>query len=92
MDIAITRNGYGRQVDSFETDLTVAGLDGPLRSVFIRAPIIEEVSAEVEVLARYEDHPVLVRQGNLLASTFHPEIAGDPRVHRLLLHIIEEAV
>jgi 5'-phosphate synthase pdxT subunit len=91
MDIAIVRNAYGRQVDSFETDLDVRGFDGSLRSVFIRAPVIEEVGSGVEVLAAYEDHPVLVRQDGMLASTFHPEIAGDERVHRLFLELIEEA-
>jgi 5'-phosphate synthase pdxT subunit len=91
MDIAIVRNAYGRQVDSFETDLDVRGFDGSLRSVFIRAPVIEEVGSEVEVLAAYEDHPVLVRQDGMLASTFHPEIAGDERVHRLFMELIEEA-
>ena len=91
MDIAIARNAYGRQVDSFETDLDVAGFDRPLRSVFIRAPVIESVGEHVEILARFDDRAVLVRQGRMLASTFHPEIAGDPRVHRLFLEMIEEA-
>lgn len=91
MDIAVVRNAYGRQVDSFETDLEVADLDRPLRSVFIRAPIIEDVGPGVEVLAAYDDLPVLVRERTLLASTFHPEIAGDERVHRLFLELIEEA-
>lgn len=91
MDVAVVRNAYGRQVDSFETDLEVAGFDRPLRSVFIRAPIIEEVGPGVEVLAGYDDRPVLVREESMLASTFHPEIAGDERVHRLFLELIEEA-
>ncbi|MQB00065.1 MAG: pyridoxal 5'-phosphate synthase glutaminase subunit PdxT [Actinobacteria bacterium] len=91
MDMAIVRNAYGRQVDSFETDLDVAGLDRPLRSVFIRAPIIEEVGSGVEVLAEFDDRPVLVRENGMLASTFHPEIAGDERVHRIFLDLIEEA-
>jgi 5'-phosphate synthase pdxT subunit len=91
MDIAIVRNAYGRQVDSFEADLDVVGFDRPLRSVFIRAPVVEEVSDDVQVLASYDGDPVLVRQNNLLASTFHPEITGDRRVHRLFLDMIEEA-
>jgi 5'-phosphate synthase pdxT subunit len=91
MDMAIVRNAYGRQVDSFETDLDVKGMDRPLRSVFIRAPVIEEVGPGVEVLAAYDDRPVLVRQGTMLASTFHPEIAGDDRVHRLFVRMLEEA-
>ena len=90
MDIAVVRNGYGRQADSFETDLEVAGLGEPLRSIFIRAPIIEEVAPAVQVLASYDERPVLVRQGSLLASTFHPEIAGDDRIHRLFLELVEE--
>lgn len=85
MDITVTRNAYGRQVDSFETDLDVAGLDSAFRAVFIRAPAIEEVGEGVEVLAWHRDQPVLVRQGNLLASTFHPEMSGDARIHDLFV-------
>lgn len=88
MDISVVRNAYGRQVDSFEADLEVAGLDAPLRSVFIRAPVIEEIGEGVEILSRYDGHPVLVRQANMLASTFHPEIAGDERVHAGFLEMI----
>ncbi len=90
MDIAVRRNAYGRQVDSFEADLEVAGLGGPFRAVFIRAPAIEEVGDDVEVLAEVDGDPVLVRQGSLLASTFHPEMTSDARVHELFVKLVEE--
>jgi 5'-phosphate synthase pdxT subunit len=83
MDITIARNAYGRQVDSFEADLVAPGLGSePLRGVFIRAPIIEAVGPGVEVLARFEGRPVLVREGNMVAGTFHPELTDDLRIHR----------
>ena len=85
LDVVTRRNAYGRQVDSFETDLAITGLDEPFRAVFIRAPVFEEVGDGVEVLATVDDQAVLVRQGPLLASTFHPEMTGDNRVHRLFL-------
>ncbi len=86
MDIAVERNAYGRQIDSFEADLTVRGLgDLPVRGVFIRAPIVRRIAVGVEVLAEYEGVPVLVRQGNLLAGSFHPELADEVRVHRYFL-------
>jgi 5'-phosphate synthase pdxT subunit len=88
MDIAVRRNAYGRQIDSFEADLPVTGLDEPLTAVFIRAPVVERVGDGVEVLAVCEDRPVLLRQGHLLASSFHPEIAGDPRLHAMFLEMI----
>jgi 5'-phosphate synthase pdxT subunit len=89
MDVDVRRNGYGRQLDSFEADLTIEGLDSPFRAVFIRAPVIEGVDEGVEVLARHDDEPVLVRQGRLLASTFHPEMTGDNRVHELFLEMVK---
>jgi 5'-phosphate synthase pdxT subunit len=89
MDMTVRRNAYGRQVDSFESDLHIEGVDQPFRAVFIRAPSIERVGDAVEVLARHGDAPVLVRQGNLLASTFHPEMTGDNRVHELFLEMLE---
>lgn len=89
MDLTVRRNAYGRQVDSFEADLDVEGLDAPLRAAFIRAPVIERVGDGVEVLARWEDRPVLVRQGHLLAASFHPEITGDPRLHELFVALVE---
>ena len=87
MDIAVQRNAYGRQVDSFEADLDVAGFDEPFRAVFIRAPVIERCGEDVEVLAEWDDRPVLVRQGHLLASTFHPEMTPDLRVHDLFVRM-----
>jgi 5'-phosphate synthase pdxT subunit len=89
MDMTVRRNAYGRQVDSFESDLHIEGVDQPFRAVFIRAPSIERVGDAVEVLARHGDAPVLVRQGNLLASTFHPEMTGDNRVHELFLEMLK---
>lgn len=85
LDVTVRRNAFGRQVDSFEADLDFAGVeDGPVHAVFIRAPWVEKVGAGVQVLARTPDgHAVAVRQGNLLATSFHPEITGDHRVHRL---------
>ncbi len=92
MDIAVTRNAYGRQVDSFETDLEVPVLGPPaLRAVFIRAPVIDEVGRNVEVLASLDGRAVLARQGRLLVSSFHPELAPDDRVHRYLLDVIRAA-
>src|SRR4051812_7595858 len=83
LDVTVRRNGYGRQRESFEADLTIAGPDGsdldggPFPGVFIRAPVIERVGSDVEVLATYDDVPVLGRQGAVLFATFHPELAGD---------------
>jgi 5'-phosphate synthase pdxT subunit len=85
VDIAVRRNAYGRQVDSFETDLDVKGLDEPLHAVFIRAPRVEGAGDGVDVLAEYDGRPVAVRQGSVLLAAFHPEIAGDDRLHRLFL-------
>ena len=87
LDVTVQRNAYGRQVDSFETDLD-AGDIGAIRGVFIRAPSIERVGAEVETLAGYDGRPVLVRQGAMLASSFHPEMAGEDKVHRAFLELI----
>jgi 5'-phosphate synthase pdxT subunit len=89
MDITIVRNAYGRQVDSFEADLDVPALGPPpLRAVFIRAPVLEAAGPGVEVLASLDGRPVLVRQGNVLASSFHPELTPDSRVHRYFLAMI----
>ena len=88
IDVGVRRNGYGRQVASFETDVDVAGV-GAVRGVFIRAPRIESWGGDVEVLATIDrgdgEHPVLVRQGSVWGASFHPELAGDDRVHRLFL-------
>ena len=84
VDITVRRNAYGRQVDSFETDLDVRGI-GEMHAVFIRAPMIEQTGDGVEILATHADHPVVVRQGSITLVAFHPELAGDDRLHRLAL-------
>jgi pyridoxal 5'-phosphate synthase pdxT subunit len=85
LDLRVARNAYGRQVDSFEADVPLRGQEEPVRAVFIRAPIIERIGPEVEVLAEHEGRPVVVEQGRLLAAAFHPELAGDVRLHRRFL-------
>ena len=85
LDIDVRRNGYGRQIDSFEIDLEVTGLDDPFHAVFIRAPIIAQSGAGVSSLAFVDDNPVFVRQGAIMATTFHPELSGDDRLHRLFV-------
>jgi 5'-phosphate synthase pdxT subunit len=85
VDVAVRRNAFGRQVASFETDLELAGEDEPLRAVFIRAPWIEEVGPDVEVLAEVDGRPVLARQGRFLVAAFHPELTDDTRLHELFL-------
>lgn len=114
IDMTVRRNAFGRQVDSFETDLDFAGLDDPIRAVFIRAPWVERVGPAVEVLARVPDRPqpgivvaegpsvgspgtaagriVAARQGAVLATSFHPEVTGDLRLHRLFTDSVREAV
>jgi len=93
MDIVVTRNAFGRQVDSFETDLDITGLSGtPFRAVFIRAPAVNEIGSGVSVLASLEDgRPVAVQQERLLATSFHPELTDDSRVHELFVRIVEDA-
>ncbi|MBF4998683.1 pyridoxal 5'-phosphate synthase glutaminase subunit PdxT [Nocardia sp. BSTN01] len=114
IDMTVRRNAFGRQVDSFETDLDFTGLDDPIRAVFIRAPWVERVGAGVEVLARVPHRPrpgtvvaegpsvgdpqeaagriVAVRQGSVIATSFHPEVTGDLRVHRLFVDSVRAAV
>jgi 5'-phosphate synthase pdxT subunit len=87
LDVLVKRNAFGRQNESFEADLEVEGLDESFHAVFIRAPWIEKVGSEVEVLAAIDEHPVMVRQGRLLATSFHPELTGDGRIHRMLLEL-----
>jgi pyridoxal 5'-phosphate synthase pdxT subunit len=89
MDIGVQRNAYGRQIASFEADISVTGMDHPFPAVFIRAPVVETVGAGVDVLATCDDVPVLVRQGHLLASSFHPEMTGDIRIHELFVKMAE---
>jgi pyridoxal 5'-phosphate synthase pdxT subunit len=88
IDMTVRRNAFGRQVDSFEEDISFAGLDSPVHAVFIRAPWVERVGDGVQVLAEAAGHPVAVRQGRMLATAFHPEITGDRRVHRLFVDIL----
>ena len=90
VDLEVRRNGYGRQLDSFEADLSMPVLgDEPLHGVFIRAPMVTDVGGRAEVLARDPDgRPVAVRQGNVIATAFHPELTGDRRLHRLLVEMV----
>jgi pyridoxal 5'-phosphate synthase pdxT subunit len=91
MDIETRRNAFGRQIRSFEADLDIPGVDGPpVRAVFIRAPWVDVCGDDVEVLAEVDGHPVAVRQGNLLVISFHPEIAGEDRLHQLFLRAVRE--
>ena len=94
MDIEVSRNAFGSQVDSFEADLEVDGVGGgPFRGVFIRAPVVTSVGDEVTVLARLSDgRPVAVRENDMLATAFHPELTGDSRVHNLFLEIVRGAM
>ncbi len=91
LDVVVERNAFGRQVDSFEADLDVAGLADPVHAVFIRAPWIHKVGGDVEVLSSVvepdsgEEHPVFVRQGRILATSFHPELTEDTRIHQMLM-------
>ncbi|MFE7136088.1 pyridoxal 5'-phosphate synthase glutaminase subunit PdxT, partial [Streptomyces sp. NPDC057638] len=88
IDMIVRRNAFGRQNESFEAAVEMAGVaGGPVEGVFIRAPWVESVGAEVQVLARHEGHVVAVRQGGLLATSFHPELTGDHRVHRLFVEM-----
>lgn len=90
IDAKVRRNGYGRQVDSFEADFLVKEMgDEPFHAVFIRAPYIESVGSEVDVMAVVEEHIVVARQGNLLVSAFHPELTADTRIHRYFLDMVE---
>jgi 5'-phosphate synthase pdxT subunit len=92
IDATVERNAYGRQVDSFETALDAPALGGGLAGVFIRAPRVTRVGPGVEILARRQDEPVLIAEGRVLAATFHPELAGEVRVHRLFLDLAAESV
>ena len=88
LDVTVRRNGYGRQIDSFEADIAITGLETPFTAVFIRAPIIEEVGSGVEILAMHNGAPVAVASQNVLAASFHPELTNDVRFHELFLHMI----
>jgi len=91
LDVDVERNAYGRQVASFEADLDLTGEGKPLRGVFIRAPRVERIGGDVEVLAELDGEPVLLRQGRFLVATFHPEPTDDTRVHELFLDSVREA-
>jgi 5'-phosphate synthase pdxT subunit len=101
LDITVRRNAFGRQVDSFEGDIDFSGLGERVHATFIRAPWVEDVGPEIEVLARIDDDPavaggaagriVSVRQGSLMATSFHPEVGGDSRVHRLFVDLVTES-
>jgi 5'-phosphate synthase pdxT subunit len=92
MDLEVERNAYGRQVASFEDDVELDGEEAPLRGVFIRAPRLAETGPDVEVLGRLRGEPVLVRQGRVLAASFHPELTEDTRVHERFLEMVREEV
>ncbi len=85
LDVTVDRNAFGRQTDSFEAKVPVAGLDDPFHAVFIRAPLIDETGPDVEVLADWEGRPVAVRQGPVVGTSFHPELTADDRLHGLAL-------
>ncbi|MGH3048709.1 MAG: pyridoxal 5'-phosphate synthase glutaminase subunit PdxT [Gaiellaceae bacterium] len=89
-DYTARRNAFGRQVASFEADLSVDASGEPVRAVFIRAPWLEDAGADVEVLAEVDGHPVLAREGRLLVAAFHPELTDDTRIHELFLNIVRE--
>ena len=89
LDVTVRRNAFGRQVDSFEADIAITGITEPeFRAIFIRAPWVEQVGPNVEVLAEVSGHPVAVRQGSILATSFHPELTGDNRVHRFFVDVV----
>jgi 5'-phosphate synthase pdxT subunit len=90
LDVDVRRNAYGRQVESFEADLDLPGDDDPFRAVFIRAPVIERVGDSVVAIASFAGRPVLVKQGWLLASSFHPEMTGDRRIHQMFLDMVRD--
>jgi 5'-phosphate synthase pdxT subunit len=91
VDVGVRRNAFGRQVASFETDLDVVGEDEPVRAVFIRAPWIEDVGPDVEVLAEVDGRPVLAREGRFLVAAFHPELTDDTRLHQRFIDLVREA-
>ncbi|MGA7271489.1 MAG: pyridoxal 5'-phosphate synthase glutaminase subunit PdxT [Acidimicrobiia bacterium] len=89
LDVVVQRNAFGRQNESFEADLEVVGFDRPYHAVFIRAPWVEKLGAGVEVMAEVDGHPVLIRQEKILASSFHPELTEDSRIHHMFLDLID---
>ncbi|CAH0152264.1 Pyridoxal 5'-phosphate synthase subunit PdxT [Peribacillus sp. Bi96] len=92
MDISVKRNGFGRQRDSFEADLSIKGLDEPFKAVFIRAPFAEDIGEDVEILAVYEENVVAARQEHVLVSAFHPELTGDDRIMQLFIQMVKTSI
>ncbi len=94
LDVTVRRNAFGRQVDSFESDLSFNGItQAPVRAVFIRAPWVEKIGAGVEVLAEVKGHPVAVREGSIFATSFHPELTGDNRIHKYFVdNVCQQAI
>ncbi|MFM9281987.1 pyridoxal 5'-phosphate synthase glutaminase subunit PdxT [Paenibacillus jiagnxiensis] len=90
MDMTVNRNAFGRQRESFEADLNIAGIEEPVRAVFIRAPLIQQVGPGVDVLAKYNGEIVTAREGHLLASSFHPELTDDYRLHQYFADMVRE--
>ncbi len=91
IDITVRRNAFGRQVDSFESEVELIGIDGVVPAIFIRAPWVESVGENVQVLGKVAGHPVAVRSERVLVTSFHPEISGDTRVHELFVRMVQEA-
>lgn len=91
LDVTIVRNAFGRQVDSMEIDLDVIGLDSPFHAIFIRAPVAIELGSGVEALASVDEGIVFVRQGNIFASSFHPELGNDVRIHKMFLESVAKS-
>ncbi|BAL81209.1 pyridoxal 5'-phosphate synthase glutaminase subunit PdxT [Caldisericum exile] len=90
LDITVIRNAFGRQIDSMEVDLHVKGLDDSFHAIFIRAPIAVDLGTDVEALASLEEGVVFLRQGNVYASAFHPELGNDPRIHKMFIESVEK--
>jgi 5'-phosphate synthase pdxT subunit len=91
LPIAVRRNAYGRQPESFEAEVDITGLESPFPGVFIRAPLVEHTDPEVEILGSVDNHPVAIRIGRIIGLTFHPELTGDDRLHRLFLDDVADA-
>jgi len=91
LDISVRRNNYGRQMESFEADLTISEI-GKFRGVFIRAPVIKKVKSDISVLSELDGNPVLIRNGRILASTFHPELTNDARIHKYFIGMVENGL
>ena len=90
IDIEVSRNWFGRQIDSFEKDINIVGLETPFRAVFIRAPIIKKVGDDVSVLGKENGYPIAVKSDNILATAFHPELTGDLRIHNMFINMINK--